>query len=138
VATRELTTLPGSDGICCPRYSPDGRYLIATHSSYDDIQLYDFATAKWTTIVKDLGLVGYMNWTRDGKFVLFDTFEVESPKFYRVRMADLAIEPVANFGEIPRYYGAFGPWSGIWLDGSPLLVKDSSNEEIYSLELQLP
>jgi Tol biopolymer transport system component/DNA-binding winged helix-turn-helix (wHTH) protein len=138
VATRKLTTLPGSDGICCPRYSPDGRYLIATHSTYDDIQLYDFATAKWTTLVKDFGPVGYMNWTRDGKYVLFDTFDVESPKFYRVRMADLAIEPVANIGEIPRYYGAFGPWSGIWLDGSPLLVKDSSNEEIYSLELQLP
>jgi Tol biopolymer transport system component/DNA-binding winged helix-turn-helix (wHTH) protein len=138
VATRKLTALPGSDGICCPRYSPDGRYLIATHSTYDDIQLYDFATAKWTTIVKDLGPVGYMNWTRDGKYVLFDTFEEENPKFYRVRIADLAMEPVANIGEIPRYYGAFGPWSGIWLDGSPLLVKDSSNEEIYSLELQLP
>jgi WD40 repeat protein len=138
VATRKLTTLPGSDGICCPRYSPDGRYLIATHSTYDDIQLYNFATGKWTTIVKDLGPLGYMNWTRDGKYVLFDTFDVESPKFYRVHMADLTIEPVANIGEIPRYYGAFGPWSGIWLDGSPLLVKDSSNEEIYSLELQLP
>jgi len=138
VATRKLTTLPASDGICCPRYSPDGRYLIATHSTYDDIQLYDFATAKWTTIVKGLGPVGYMNWTRDGKYVLFDTLEVESPKFYRVRMADLALEPVANIGEIPRYYGSFGPWSGVWLDGSPLLVKDSSNEEIYSLELELP
>jgi Tol biopolymer transport system component len=138
VATRKLTTLPGSDGICCPRYSPDGRYLIATNSTYDDLLLYDFRTAKWSTIVKDLGPLGYMNWTRDGKYVLFDTFEVESPKFYRVRTADLAIEPVANIGEIPRYYGAFGPWSGIWLDGSPLLVKDSSNEEIYSLELQLP
>jgi Tol biopolymer transport system component/DNA-binding winged helix-turn-helix (wHTH) protein len=138
LATRKLTTLLGSDGICCPRYSPDGRYLIATHSSYDDLLLYDFATAKWTTIVKDLGPLGYMNWTRDGKYVLFDTFEVEVPKFYRIRMADLAIETVTNIGEIPRYYGAFGPWSGIWLDGSPLLVKDSSNEEIYSLELQLP
>jgi Tol biopolymer transport system component/DNA-binding winged helix-turn-helix (wHTH) protein len=138
MATRKLITLPGSDGICCPRYSPDGRYLIASHSNYDDILLYDFATAKWTTVVKDLGPLGYMNWTRDGKYVLFDTVDVESPKFYRVRMADLAIEQVANIGEIPRYYGAFGPWAGIWLDGSPLLVKDSGNEEIYSLELQLP
>jgi Tol biopolymer transport system component/DNA-binding winged helix-turn-helix (wHTH) protein len=138
VATRKLTTFPGSDGICCPRYSPDGRYLIATHSTYDDLLLYDFATAKWTTIVKDLGPIGYMYWTRDGKYVLFDTLEVESPKFYRIRMADQVIDTVANIGEIPRYYGAFGPWSGIWLDGSPLLVKDSSNEEIYSLELQLP
>ena len=34
--------------------------------------------------------------------------------------------------------GPFGPWSGIAPDGSPLLVRDISNEEIYSLDLQLP
>jgi Tol biopolymer transport system component/DNA-binding winged helix-turn-helix (wHTH) protein len=138
LATRKVTTLTNSEDICCPRYSPDGRYLITTRSTYDDITLYDFATRKWTTIVKNLGPLGYMNWTRDGKYVVFDTIEVETPRFYRVRMTDFAIEPIADIGDIRRYYGVFGQWSGIWSDGSPLLVRDASNEEIYSLQLQLP
>lgn len=138
VATRKVTKLADSDGICCTRYSPDGRYLLASHSSYNDLLLYDSASQKWTTLVKDQGMLGYMNWTPDGKYVLFDTLEVETPRFYRVRMKDLVIEPVADIGEIRRYYGAFGPWAGIWSDGSPLLVRDASNEEIYSLKLDLP
>jgi hypothetical protein len=100
--------------------------------------LYEFATQKWTVIVKDFGLIGYMEWTSDSKSVLFDTFEGVKPAFYRLRLSDLRLETVATLGDIRRYYGEFGPWTGMAPDGSPLLVRDISNEEVYSLDLQLP
>ncbi len=128
----------GTDGICCPRWSPDGRYLVASHADYDDLLLYEFATRKWTIIAKDLGPIGYMEWTDGGKSILFDTFLVPEPAFYRLRLSDLHLETIAKIGDIRRYYGPFGPWTGIAPDGSPLLVRDVSNEEIYSLDLQLP
>jgi Tol biopolymer transport system component/DNA-binding winged helix-turn-helix (wHTH) protein len=138
VASRRGTTLAGTDGICCPRWSPDGRYLLASHADYDDLLLYEFATQNWTVIAKGLGLMGYMEWTNDSKSILFDTFLVQEPAFYRLRVSDLHLDTVVKIGDVRRYYGPFGPWTGMAPDGSPLLVRDISNEEIYSLDLQLP
>ena len=138
LASRRSTTLAGTDGICCPRWSPDGRYLLASHADYGDLLLYEFAIRKWTVIAKDLGPIGYMEWTNDGKSILFDTLLVQNPAFYRLRLSDLHLDTIVRIGDVRRYYGPFGPWTGIAPDGSPLLVRDISNEEIYSLDLQLP
>ena len=138
LASRRLTTLPGSEGICCPRWSPDGRFLVAGTPSEEDILLYEFATHKWSVLVKNLGHLGYMQWSRDSKEVFFDTLEVPEPGFYRVRVSDSHLEAIASISGIHPYYGAFGPWTGVTPDGSPLLVRDISNEEVYSLDLQLP
>jgi Tol biopolymer transport system component/DNA-binding winged helix-turn-helix (wHTH) protein len=138
LASRRSTTLAGSDGICCPRWSPDGRYLLASHADYDDLLLYEFAVRKWSVIAKSLGPIGYMEWTDDGKSILFDTLLVPEPAFYRLRLSDLHLDTIVKIGDVRRYYGPFGPWTGIAPDGSPLLVRDISNEEIYSLDLQLP
>lgn len=139
LASRRSTTLAGTDGICCPRWSPDGRYLLASHAEdFDDLLLYEFATRKWTVIAKGLGPIGYMEWTDNGKSILFDTLLVQEPAFHRLRLSDLHLDTIVKIGDIRRYYGPFGPWSGIAPDGSPLLVRDISNEEIYSLDLQLP
>ena len=57
---------------------------------------------------------------------------------YRVRISDSRVEAMVNISDVRRYYGQFGLWSGLAPDGSPLLVRDISNEEVYSLDLQLP
>jgi dipeptidyl aminopeptidase/acylaminoacyl peptidase len=138
LASRRQIQLPGSDGLCCPRWSPDGRLIVGSHGTFDDLVLYDLATQKSTVIVKDLGPLGYMEWMSDSKSILFDTFDVAEPAFYRIHLPDLRLQTVASMRDQRRYYGDFGPWSGIAPDGSPLLVRDISNEEVYSLDLQLP
>jgi Tol biopolymer transport system component/DNA-binding winged helix-turn-helix (wHTH) protein len=138
LATRKTEQLPGADGICCPRWSADGKLMLATHGTYDDLVLYDFARQKWTTLLKDKGLIGFMEWMPDGKSILFDTFDTPHAAFYRLRVSDLKLETVASTVELRRYYGNFGPWTGMAGDGSPLLVRDISNEEAYALDLQLP
>jgi Tol biopolymer transport system component/DNA-binding winged helix-turn-helix (wHTH) protein len=138
LATRKMEQLPGSEDICCPRWSVDGKSILATHKSYDDLIVYDFAGQKWTNLVKNIGLIGFMEWTPDGKSILFDTFDSPKAAFYRIRVSDLKLETVASTAEVRRYYGAFGPWTGMAADGSPLLVRDISNEEAYALDLQLP
>lgn len=138
LATRKMEQIPAPDEVCCPRWSADGRFILASHKSYDDLVVYDFAQQKWTTIVKNMGLIGYMEWAPDGKSVLFDTFDVPQPGFYRIRLSDLKLEKVVSTEEVRRYFGPFGPWTGMAADGSPLLVRDISKEEAYALDLQLP
>jgi Tol biopolymer transport system component len=138
LATRQVSSLPNTDSICCPRWSPDGRFLMTSHEAYDDILLYEFATQKWTVLVKDLGPVGYMEWTSDSKSIFFDTFETKSPSIYRFRLSDSHLDTIASTDDVRRFYGEFGPWAGLAPDGSPVLVRDISNEEVYALDLQLP
>jgi Tol biopolymer transport system component/DNA-binding winged helix-turn-helix (wHTH) protein len=138
VASRRVTALPDTDGICYPRWSPDGKYLLAMHANNVGLLLYDFATQKWTEIAKDLGRIGYMEWAKDSKSVMFDALTVSDPGFYRLRLPDLRLETVVRTQDIRRYYGEFGPWTGMAPDGSPLLVRDISSEEVYLLDLHLP
>ena len=44
--TRALTPLEGSEGICCPRWSPDGRWVIALSADNQKLMLFDMSTRK--------------------------------------------------------------------------------------------
>jgi Tol biopolymer transport system component/DNA-binding winged helix-turn-helix (wHTH) protein len=132
------TPMPGSAGMCCPRWSPDGRYLAAEKDSFDQILIYDFSVEKWRVAVKGIGTLGYFAFTRDSKSLVFDTQEVQDPYIYRLRMADLSFAPIVSLKEAIRFYSPFGAWSGLAPDGSPLFVRDISNQEIYALDWRLP
>jgi Tol biopolymer transport system component/DNA-binding winged helix-turn-helix (wHTH) protein len=133
-----VTKLPGSDGLCCVRWSPNGRYLGAENNTWDQLLLYDFASQKWRVTVRGIGTLGYFAFTRDSKSLVFDTQEVQDPYIYRLRMSDFTFAPIVSLKESMRFYGPFGAWSGIAPDGSPLFVRDISNPEIYALDWRLP
>jgi Tol biopolymer transport system component/DNA-binding winged helix-turn-helix (wHTH) protein len=138
VATQKVTKMTGTDGICCPRWSPDGKFLVASHPDNSGLELYEFAAQKWRSLLKDDRNIGYMEWTSDSKNVLFDTYETKEPGFFRLRVSDQHLEKIVGGDNINRYYGEFGPWAGSTADGAPLLVRDVGIEEMYSLDLQLP
>ena len=58
----------------------------------------------------------------------------------RVSIATRKKERVALLKGIARVNlaGSNAPWNGVAPDGSPLIMRDVGNREIYSLELQLP
>jgi hypothetical protein len=53
---------------------------------------------------------------------------------YRISMDTRKLERWADLHGVRRG-GFFGSWLGITPDGSPLLLKDTSIEEIYRLDL---
>jgi hypothetical protein len=111
---------------------------VASHLSGDEMLLYEFATGKWRVLDKNVGPTAYMAWSSDSKEILFDTLDANEPGMYRIRVSDSRLQNVTPISGIRRYYSSFGPWSGITPDGSPLLVRDISNEEIYELQLEIP
>ena len=46
VNTHQLSTLPGSTGLYSPRWSPDGRYIVAMTFDSRSLMLFDFANPK--------------------------------------------------------------------------------------------
>ena len=136
--TRALTQVVGSQGICCPRWSPDGRYVVALSADNQKLMLLDLATQKWRQLADKMGTLGYMTWSQDSKYIGFDTSFTNDPGFFRVRMADGQIGRVVSLKNIRRFFPQWGEWSGMAPDGSPLVVRDISTQEIYALDVQWP
>jgi Tol biopolymer transport system component len=98
--------------------------------------LFDFATQKWSDLAKTD--VGAMNWTRDGKYLYFDSGSGLDPAISRVRMADRKLERVTGLKDFRRVEFSYYPWSGLTPDGAPLLLRDVGTQEVYALDLDAP
>ncbi len=136
--TRALHQVAGSQGICCPRWSPDGRYVAALSADNQKLLLLDLTTQEWRQLSDKMGTVGFITWSPDSKYLGFDTSFTADPGFFRVRVGDGQIERVVSLSKIRRFLSQWGEWSGMAPDGSPLVVRDISGQEIYALDWQLP
>src|SRR5437016_2377299 len=67
VRTNQISTLPGSRGFFSPRWSPDGRYLVALPFASHSLMLFGFATQKLEEITKIS--LGFPNWSKNGDYV---------------------------------------------------------------------
>jgi hypothetical protein len=98
--------------------------------------LFDFNTGHWSELVK--ADVGWISWSPDSKSIYFDSGLSEDRAFYRVRLADRKLERLADLKSLRRVV-LFGlSWSGITPDGSPLLLRDTSSQEVYALDFEAP
>jgi len=140
--THQVSTLPGSDGIYGPRWSPDGRYIIALAADGNSLQLYDSQKSSWKKLdTPGLDTFGYLTWSPDSSYVYFDLAVSKSNGFYRLRAGDWKLEKVADLKNIRRFSDLFSTgsyWSGLGPDETPIFSRDISTQEIYAFDLQLP
>jgi eukaryotic-like serine/threonine-protein kinase len=136
--TRKISTLVGSNGLHAPRWSPNGRLICAVAEDSLSLLVYTLTGGGWRELVRGQ-IVDYPSWSWDSDYVYFSSPSSDGTLFYRVRIADHKLEPVANVG-LPRGLasGSFGAWSGLAPDNSPLLLRDSSIFEIYALDVDFP
>jgi Tol biopolymer transport system component len=132
--THQISTLPGSRGLFSPRWSPDGRYIVAMPSDMLSLVLFDFQTQKWSQLAKERA--AFPNWSRDGHYVYFFRW-LDNPAVLRVRITDGEVEQVSDLTNIPPA-GNFGPWLGLGPDDSPLVLKDIGTQDIYALDWEEP
>jgi serine/threonine protein kinase/Tol biopolymer transport system component len=131
--SRKITELPDSGRYFSPRWSPDGRWIVALDAHSSALKIFDVSKQSWEELTDSPG--GYPEWSRDSQCVYFNG---NLTREYRTCLADRKPEVVADFGEVGPTLSDYGGWSGVAPDGSVLAIRDTSLEEIYSLELELP
>jgi Tol biopolymer transport system component len=97
---RTQRQIPDSGGICCPRWSPDGRYVVALSADNAKLLLFDMAMQKWRMLADNMGTFGYMTWSPDSEYIGFDTSFVADSSYFRVRPADGRMERVLSLKDI--------------------------------------
>jgi Tol biopolymer transport system component len=132
--TRELATLPDSDGLFAPRWSPNGRYVAALTLDQLRLRLFDFSTRTWTELGQ-FKTVHNPTWSRDERFLYFEV--VDEASIYRVRMSDRAVEQVVGMDGV--WKSAYGGcvFEGLAPDDSPLLFCYRHDPDIYALDWEM-
>ena len=137
--THKVETVPGSQGLFSPRWSPNGRYIAALSPDFTKVMLFDDQTQKWTTwLTEPAGAVSYPVWSADSKSLYFDDLVTDEESIRRVKVGESRAERVFTLEGIERYPGPFGLWSGRMSDGSWMFVRDRSTQEVYQLVVNLP
>jgi len=135
--SQQVSRIPDSEGKSNPHWSPNGQTIAANALDSKGLVIFEMATKKWSKLT-DLP-VGFYHWSRDGKYIYFDTLTANEPAIFRVRVADRKLEKVVSLKDLPRRaWGSVGAWTGLAPDDSPLALRDNSTQEIYALDWQAP
>jgi serine/threonine protein kinase/Tol biopolymer transport system component len=134
LASRQVSTLPGSTGLFQPSWSPDGRYISAVSSDSKTLGLFDFQTQKWTEVAK--GTLGWPNWSKDGQHLqILDSSGTGA--ILRIRLSDRNVERVVD---LKNFSHTGHLWTGLAIapDDSPLLLRDVGDQGVYALDWEAP
>ncbi|MGA2186804.1 MAG: protein kinase [Bryobacteraceae bacterium] len=132
--TNNTYALPASEGMFSPRWSPDGRYIVAVLANSQGLTIFDFRTRKWSALAT--GNLAYPCWSRDGQYVYF-LQPASNPAVMRVGIRDRKLERVVSLNAF-HMTGFWGLWLGLAPDDSPLLLRDAGTHEIVSMEWHQP
>src|SRR3954471_9592350 len=132
LASGQISTLPMSEGLYSPRWSPDGRFVSAFSADSKTLLLFDSDTKKWTELAN--GSLSWLNWSHDSRYVYVLDFRGKDA-VVRIRIADRKPEEVVDLKDFVTV-GRYGGWLALTPDDSPLLLHDTGSQDVYSVDFQ--
>lgn len=134
LATQKVSTLPASEGLYSPRWSPDGRYISAFSADSKTLLLFDSQTQKWNPLAT--GSLSWLNWSHDGRYVYVLDFRGRNI-VDRIGISDHKVEQFADIKDFIAT-GRFGAALALTPDDSLLLLHDTGTQDVYSVDWQNP
>ena len=128
----QVSTVPGSQGFFFPRWSPNGRYIVARAFGPHRLVLFDFQTQLWTELAQ--GGFGTESWSKDGVYV-YDLLGLPMSAVVRIRISDHKSEQVID---LKNFTTAGVDWLALAPDDSPVLLRDTGTQDVYALDWTEP
>jgi serine/threonine protein kinase/Tol biopolymer transport system component len=132
----QVTDVAGSENLFSPRASPDGRSIAALSSDSTKLMLYDTEKKTWRQLAESR--YAFENWSHDGKYLIAEDYPEGVDDMVRVNVATGKVDRLFSLKDVPRGFDPWEFWVGLAPDDAPLLMRDRSTQEIYSLEVKLP
>jgi Tol biopolymer transport system component len=135
LTTHQITPLEGPRGLFSPRWSPDGRYIAALSADMRQLLLFDSRTQKWTEVAK--GRLGWPGWSKDGQY-LYVQDASGTGALIKILLGEQKTERIVDLKNFVATSHYFPRWSAIAPDDSPLLLRDTGSQNVYSLDWEEP
>ncbi len=134
LSSGKVEIVPGSENRFNQRWSPDGRWILATPNNEKGLDLFDVEQRTWTNLTSMTA--DYPEWSRNGKYVYFCTRAGNDDAIYRIALDSRKPELVATLVGTPRAYDElYTQWVGLAPDDSPILLRSADLQQIYLLSV---
>ena len=130
-----VTEVPNSDGFFSPRWSPDGRYLVALSLDSAKLALFDFSTRKWETFAEG-AFFSFPCWSHDGRYAYY-ALGGGNPAVMRFRITERKAERVADLKNL-QTTGFYGVSLTLTPKDEPIMTRNIGSQEIFALDWQAP
>lgn len=134
--TGEVTTLPSSEGLFSPRWSPDGRFIAALSLDQRRVMLYDVATRQWRKLVESSAADPV--WSADSKWLFFHATMAEKQPILKVSIPAGRVETAASLDNFRAEETADYFFVGITPGNIPLVRARLATGNLYTLSLDAP
>ena len=133
LASRTVTTLPGSEGLFSPRWSPDGRWIAALSSDQNRLLVFDTVSRAWRA-VREVRAADPV-WSRDSRAVFVHNDAAGDESIDRVTVPGGETETVAKLIDLRVRDKADYYFVGVTPEGVPLVRVRSATGNLYTLDL---
>jgi DNA-binding winged helix-turn-helix (wHTH) protein/Tol biopolymer transport system component len=139
LSTKQSKTLPRSQGMFSPRWSPDGRYLAAASDDSSQLSLYNFEDQRWRPLpvpkMAEAPGVGEPHWSHDSRYLYF--MLSIGGRVYKLSIPGGQPELVVGVAGTDSAYAAmpWNGWFGLTSDDHVLMMLDRGVDEIYALDV---
>jgi eukaryotic-like serine/threonine-protein kinase len=135
LASRRVTTLPGSEGHYVACWSPDGQNLVSIANPPKRVTVYSAKTGTWKDLKRFEADWGYWVWANDSRSIYMAKISPEPGEpagIYRLWIADGRWELVAKFDGENISSEGFENFPSLTPDGRIAMMSDTSVVQIYS------
>jgi DNA-binding winged helix-turn-helix (wHTH) protein/WD40 repeat protein len=126
--TGRIQTIPKGESLFSPRWSPDGKQLLALDIHDGHVHVFDAGNSEWKELTKVVS--AYPTWSTDGKWIY--TFDPTANLIFRVEAATGRREEIVR-PDFQTPVGSF--WVGWTGDWDPLMLRDLGSDQIYRIDL---
>lgn len=131
--THKVESIPDSNGLFSPRWSPDGRYIAALSLDHRRLLLFDTAARTWRTLAATSAADPV--WSADSKAIFFHATLAELQPIYRLTIANNHLEQIANFASFSNSSVEDYFFCGLGLNAEPIVRTRSGTGNLYSIDL---
>lgn len=129
--TGEVESLPGTEKLFSPRWSPGEKQMVAIEVNTWKPFILGSASGRWLPL--DEHTIGYPKWSRDSKYIYGEAGSQLVPEAVRIEVATGKREVIArtDFKMIENGNSWLG-WTRNW---EPVAVRDLSSTQVYRIDL---
>jgi WD40 repeat protein len=133
LATGQVEGVPNSDGLFSPRWSPDGRYILALSLDQRQVRLFNVATKTWTTLPVSSGADPI--WAADSRSVFLHASLDPDQPIDRISIPEGHVQQIAHLADSRENDAVDYVFGGLTSDNRPLIRARIFTGNFYSLDL---
>jgi Tol biopolymer transport system component/DNA-binding winged helix-turn-helix (wHTH) protein len=130
----QVEAVPASDGLFSPRWSPDGRYILALSLDQRQVRLFNVASQTWTTLPVSSGADPI--WAADSRSVFVHASLDPDQPIDRIWIPDGRVQQIVRLADSRENDAVDYVFGGLTPDDRPLIRARIFTGNFYSLDLK--